>query len=91
MSRTECNKSYRGMITDKMLCAGYSQGGVDACQGDSGGPLVCSRKDGSWALVGVTSFGKGCAQKSYYGVYTDTRKYKKWIADNLASVGPPMG
>ena len=61
------------------MSAGYRKGGIDSCQGDSGGPLVCQRKDGSWVLLGITSYGRGCARARKYGVYTDTRKYLNWI------------
>jgi secreted trypsin-like serine protease len=48
-----------------LTCAGYDDGGVDTCQGDSGGPLVVSGK-----LVGITSFGDGCARAGKPGYYT---------------------
>lgn len=51
-----------------MLCAGYPQGGTDACEGDSGGPLLVPAR-GGLALVGATSFGKGCAESGHPGVY----------------------
>ena len=75
-----CNgtKAYEGAIAAGMMCAGYPGGGIDACAGDSGGPLVWRKADGP-VLVGVVSFGKGCAQAMKFGVYTRVRKYLDWI------------
>jgi hypothetical protein len=52
-----------------MVCAGVTGGGRDTCQGDSGGPLVAPAVDGTFRLVGTTSFGEGCALAEKYGVY----------------------
>ena len=49
-----------------MVCAGeQTLGGRDACQGDSGGPLVVAGR-----LVGLVSWGTGCAEAGHPGVYT---------------------
>jgi secreted trypsin-like serine protease len=53
-----------------MLCAGNLSGGVDTCRGDSGGPLEAPLNGGGYRLIGITSFGKGCAQPNAPGVYT---------------------
>lgn len=52
------------------LMVGAGKGGKDTCQGDSGGPLFKKTVNG-FVQVGITSYGLGCAEKRYPGVYTE--------------------
>ena len=74
-----CKDSYDPVnmpVFNTMLCAGYRTGGHDACQGDSGGPIVVrSDRTGLPNLVGVVSWGRGCARYLFYGVYTRVSAY----------------
>jgi trypsin len=83
-----CNKPevYNGTISSGMMCAGAKAGGIDACQGDSGGPLVRRRGNGP-VLVGIVSFGEGCARKLKYGVYTRISHHRAWI-DRIIGADP---
>ncbi|XP_073821498.1 trypsin-1-like [Musca autumnalis] len=76
----ECSEKYKrfGGVTERMICAGYIEGGKDACQGDSGGPLV----NGDGVLVGVVSWGYGCARPEYPGIYSRVAYVRDWIREN---------
>ncbi|XP_035458669.1 trypsin 5G1-like isoform X2 [Spodoptera frugiperda] len=65
---------FRGSLTARMFCAGYAEGKKDACQGDSGGPAVAYDR-----LLGMVSFGYGCATPGSYGVYSKVAKVRTWI------------
>ncbi|NXN09958.1 TMPS4 protease, partial [Indicator maculatus] len=78
IDKESCNlAAYHGAVTQKMLCAGLPQGGVDTCQGDSGGPLLYLGRH--WQVVGIVSWGHGCGTPSTPGVYTSVRGYLNWI------------
>lgn len=75
------NESY----WDHFICAGEEEGGRDSCQGDSGGPLI-KRINDQDALVGIVSWGEGCAQRKKYGVYTEVSAYLDWIEQRRRGV-----
>jgi len=52
---------------------------IDTCQGDSGGPLMMFTSSSQWLLVGLTSYGEGCAEPAYSGVYTRVAAFESWI------------
>lgn len=97
VNQEECQEAYLlfGGVTDRMICAGYKKGGRDACQGyfktyskvfnfqtyfrssgDSGGPLVAENK-----LIGVVSWGYGCAIPEFPGVYSRVASVRTWIQE----------
>jgi len=59
-----------------MFCAGWWDGRADTCSGDSGGPVV---DVGGSRLVGIVSWGIGCATPGFPGVYTRIDAQKEWI------------
>ncbi|HET9323830.1 MAG TPA: trypsin-like serine protease [Gaiellaceae bacterium] len=63
-----------------MVCAG--NGTADTCAGDSGGPLMV-RDGADWVLVGVTSWGLGCNDLQFPGVYArlGAPALNRWVMD----------
>lgn len=84
LGRAKCNAPavYDGLVKPSMFCAGL--GFADACQGDSGGPAI-GYINGEKYLVGVTSWGVGCANEKYPGVYVNVAAYSRWIDETVAT------
>ncbi|KAF5299446.1 hypothetical protein FQR65_LT01026 [Abscondita terminalis] len=82
LSHEDCRRTgYGDRVTDKMLCAGFPQGSKDSCQGDSGGPLHVLNGS-QHVIVGVVSWGEGCAKPNFPGVYTRVNRFNSWILGN---------
>ena len=75
-----------------MLCAGVPGGGKDACQGDSGGPLVMPTPGNPTVplLIGVTSWGNGCALNGYPGLWSRVSTYHPWITKTMTRTKPAI-
>lgn len=87
VSDEDCNQAYSSSgygIADSMICAGLPEGGKDSCQGDSGGPFITGEA-GAEQVVGVVSWGIGCARQGYPGVYTEVSYFTEWILETMAS------
>lgn len=81
-TQSYCERAYRPrekIVRSAMVCAGTADGGVDACDGDSGGPLFVKdpQTNFDW-LVGIVSFGEGCARANKPGVYTRVAPFTMW-------------
>ncbi|MEO1251672.1 MAG: trypsin-like serine protease [Pseudomonadota bacterium] len=71
-------------IYDSNICAGYELGGKDSCKGDSGGPLIVADSANQYYQIGIISWGKRCAEKGKYGVYSRVSSYTDWINGHVA-------
>ena len=96
LTNTQCGENYSypsSWITARMVCANVAGGGKDACQGDSGGPLVTAQGgDGvtagqNYRLIGVVSWGVGCALQDSPGVYSRVTSQLDWIQGFMTQTG----
>jgi len=86
ISDEDCDNAYAAAgygTIDSMICAGLPEGGKDSCQGDSGGPFFTQGEEAT--VLGVVSWGIGCARAGYPGVYTEVSYFIDWIMDKMAS------
>ncbi|CAB9518274.1 Vitamin K-dependent protein C (Fragment) [Seminavis robusta] len=86
---TDLHGWYQDKVMDiVMLCAGVLGGGKDACKGDSGGPLVDVTTK---VVMGLVSWGQGCARPNVPGVYSRISAVTDWIQQQLCDLSrePP--
>ncbi|KAI9290834.1 putative trypsin-like serine protease precursor [Neoconidiobolus thromboides FSU 785] len=77
----DCKEAYPILDIESQFCAAYPEGGKDSCQGDSGGPMFI--EEGTTPiLVGIVSWGEGCALKGKPGVYTRASAAVDFIKEN---------
>jgi secreted trypsin-like serine protease len=85
VSDEDCEAAYPDEVdAQTMLCAGdLENGGVDSCQGDSGGPIMTPAGE-EQVLVGIVSWGYGCAEAGNPGVYGEVADFNDAIEEVLA-------
>lgn len=76
--RCEAVPAYKEAMKASVICAGADSAGHDSCNGDSGGPLTRAQGQ-ERVLVGLVSWGKGCALANTPGIYTRVSDYVGWI------------
>lgn len=79
-----CKIAYPDVVKEGNICAGNEM--FDSCKGDSGGPLWerSGKNKSAIRLIGVVSYGYGCAFPNAPGVYTRISGYLEWIKDVIA-------
>jgi secreted trypsin-like serine protease len=76
---------FTGFESTSQVCAG--DGVHDTCQGDSGGPMFAPNAAGVLRLTGATSYGSGCADPDYPGVYARVADdaLRSWVGSVVPS------
>ena len=71
-------------VSERMFCAGTTEGGKDSCQGDSGGPVISFDKKDTATIRGIVSWGIGCGRPRLAGVNTRVGSFvDNFIQNNL--------
>lgn len=77
LRKEACQKAVEDLgieFNNRMVCG--SAGGKNPCQGDGGGPLVVDK-----VLGGIVSFGGGCLNSEYPGIYTNVSEIRDYIKE----------
>jgi len=80
MNERKAGLGDRFRLSPSEICAGGEKG-KDACTGDGGSPLVCQASSGRWTVVGLVTWGVGCAS-DVPGVYARMSYFRNWINAN---------
>ena len=80
ISEKDCQNAYSGLITRRMMCFGFLEGGKDSCNGDGGGPAVCNGE-----VQGIVSWGYKCGEHNRPSVYTTVCEFRDWIHGVMSS------
>merc|ERR1712018_484007 len=80
LNQQRAGSGNRFSLSPSEICAG-GQVGKDACTGDGGSPLVCQGLSGRWTVVGLVTWGVGCAS-DVPGVYARMSHFTQWINEN---------
>lgn len=80
VARDTCNKIYKGLVSENMICAAAPEGGKGTCRGDSGGPIKDVK---SGEIVGVMSWGEGCGQADKPSVYMRLGSLLEFIKEHM--------
>lgn len=94
IKNADCKRSYARIgqvfddlqFDDRVICAGFKEGGKDSCQGDSGGPLMLPiEQNGTFPFyqLGIISYADGCGKPNIPGVNTNVQTYARWIRRKL--------
>ncbi|RYZ43516.1 MAG: trypsin-like serine protease [Myxococcaceae bacterium] len=85
------NAAVQAKYPDEVISAdqlGAASPGKDSCQGDSGGPLTVL-KGSTRVLAGIVSWGYGCADSRYPGLYGRVSSFETWINNTINGTTPP--
>jgi secreted trypsin-like serine protease len=82
VSNATATSEYGMTISADQLPAGLVAGGKDSCQGDSGGPLTVPVA-GARKLAGVVSWGQGCAEPNFVGLYGRVSSFESYLSARI--------